>query len=87
MDKYVDCYTNKPPSNADLAKLLELCPFTQTFNMALTVRNYLEYSDQVGWTEKQLMQAILLLLKQQKPNPHVKLNVKKGDFSSSSWHW
>ena len=48
--------------------------------MALTIRNYIEYSDIVGWTEKQLMQAILLLLKQQKPDLHVKLNVKKGDF-------
>ena len=38
-DKYVDCYTNKPPSNSDLAKLLKLCPFTQTLNMALTIRN------------------------------------------------
>ena len=32
-------FSNKPPSNSDLAKLLELCPFTQTLNMALTIRN------------------------------------------------
>ena len=48
--------------------------------MALTVRNYIEYADLVGWTDKQLMQAILLLHKQQNPDLHVKLNVKKGDF-------
>ena len=43
-NRYVDCFTNKPPSNSDLAKLLELCPFTQTLNMALTIRNYIEHS-------------------------------------------
>ena len=31
---------DKTPTKADLAKLLELCPFTQTFNMDLTVSNY-----------------------------------------------
>ena len=68
MDKYVDCYNIKRSSNAD--KLLELYPFTQMFNMALTIRNYIEYSNLIGWTDRQLMQVIF------KPDLHVKLNVK-----------
>ena len=36
-NQYKECFTNKPPINSDLAKLLELCPFTQTLNMALTI--------------------------------------------------
>ena len=38
-NQYVACFTNKPASNSDLAKLLELCPFTSTVNLALTIRN------------------------------------------------
>ena len=39
-NQYVECFISKPPSNSDLAKLLELCPFIQTLNMALTIRKY-----------------------------------------------
>ena len=81
-NQYVACFTNKPASNSDLAKLLELCPFTSTVNLALTIRNYIDHSDVAGWDEKQLMNAILLLLKQQKPDLHVRLNVKRADFFS-----
>ena len=38
-NQYVPCFTNKAVTNADLAKLLELCPFTSTVNLALTIRN------------------------------------------------
>ena len=81
-NQYVPCFTNKAVTNADLAKLLELCPFTSTVNLALTIRNYIDHSDGAGWDEKQLMTAILLLLKQQKPDLHVRLNVKRGDLYS-----
>ena len=81
-NQYVPCFTNKAVTNADLAKLLELCPFTSTVNLALTIRNYIEHSDTAGWDEKQLMTAILQLLKQQKPDLHVRLNVKRADFYS-----
>jgi len=81
-NQYVPCFTNKAVTNADLAKLLEVCPFTSTVNLALTIRNYIDHSDSAGWDEKQLMTAILLLLKQQKPDLHVRLNVKRADFYS-----
>ena len=38
---------SKTPNNGGLAKLLEVCPFTDNMNLALTVKNYLEYSDKI----------------------------------------
>ena len=66
LNKYELCCTNKSPNSAELAKLLETCPFTETINLALTVKNYLEHIDKVGWTDRTLLQALLLLLKQYK---------------------
>ena len=42
LDTYMPCCNNKTPGNGELAKLLEVCPFTETMNLALTVMNYLE---------------------------------------------
>ena len=65
-----------------LAKLLEICPFTETMNLALTVNYYLEYLDKVGWNDKTLLQALLSLLKQHEQDLHTKLSIKKNDLFS-----
>ena len=73
---------NKTPGNGELVELLEICPFTETMNLALTVKNYLEYSDKVGWNDKTLLRALLSLLKQHAKDLHMKLSIKKNDLFS-----
>ena len=82
LDAYKPICTNKAPSTSDLAKLTESCPFTNTLNLALTIRNYIEYSDSVGWSDKLLMQALIMMLKIHRPDLHTKLNVKRSSFFS-----
>ena len=72
LDRYLPCCTSKTPPNGGLAKLLEVCPFTGTMNLAFTVIKYLEYSDKVSWNNKTLLQSILSLLKQHKQDLHTK---------------
>jgi len=80
LEGYHPVCTNKTPSTSDLAKLAESCPFTNTLNLALTIQNYLDHADVVGWKDTQLMHALLLMLKTQRPDLHTKLNVKKSNF-------
>ena len=49
-------------------------------NLALTIHNYLDHADVIGWKDCQLMQALLLMLKTNRPDLHTKLNVKKNNF-------
>ena len=65
--------TNKLPN------VHKSCPFTSTLNLALTVSNFIEHSDVIGWTDDQLMQAILHMLKLNRLDLYVKL-IKKNDF-------
>ena len=80
LDAYKPICTNKAPNSSDLAKLAETCPFSNTLNLALTIGNYIEYSDSVGWSDKLLMQALLMMLKTHRSDLHTKLNVKRSNF-------
>ena len=51
-------------------------------NLALTVKNYLEYRDKVGWNYKMLIQALLSLLKQHRQDLHTKVSIKKNNLFS-----
>ena len=80
LEGYYPVCTNKTPSNSDLAKLAKSCPFMNTMNLVLTIHNYLDHADVIGWKDCQLMQALLLMLKTNRPDLQTKLNVKKNNF-------
>ena len=82
LDTYMPCCNNKTPGNGELTKLLEVCPFIETINLALTVMNYLEDCDKVGWNDKTLLASLLSLLKQHKQDLHTRLSIKKNDLFS-----
>ena len=46
----------------DLNKLLEKCPYTETVNFAMTVKNIMIYANEIGWTEDHQIEIFLLLL-------------------------
>ena len=71
---------HRTPGNSEIAKFIEVCPFTDTTNLALTVLNYLEYSEKVGLTDNILLSSLLSLLKQQRQDLHTRLNNKKKDL-------
>ena len=48
----------------------------------MTVKNILEYSNDVGWNSDQQIEIFLLLCKEHKPDLQAKLNVKKENFVS-----
>ena len=60
-----------PPSTA--AEFLPLDATKSTVEIAI--------QDTVGWSDKNLMQAFLAKLKTQKPDPQIKLNEKRSNFS------
>ena len=62
----------------DLVRLAEECPYTKSFNLALTIRNFIDHSNQVGWSNKLLIQALLEMLKRYKTDLYSKLNVKRS---------
>ena len=48
----------------------------------MTVKNILEYSNDVGWNSDQQIEIFLLLCKEHKSDLQAKLNVKKENFVS-----
>ena len=78
LSEYQPVCTNKPPVMSDLVRLTELCPYTQSFNLALTIKNFIEHGDTIGWSNKLLIQALLEMLKKYKPDLYSKLNVKRA---------
>ena len=63
LESYFQVCTNKTPTTSDLAKLKESCPFTGTLNLALTINNYLDHADSIGWSDSQLMLNLKLRLR------------------------
>ena len=82
LSEYKPVCTNKAPMMSDLVRLAEECPYTKSFNLALTIRNFIEHADQVGWTNKLLIQALLEMLKGYKPDLYSKLNVKRSQIQA-----
>ena len=62
LDDYIPICTSKLPVDTDYKRLIEHCPYTKSFNLPLTIRNFIEHSDVVGWTSRLLVQALLLML-------------------------
>ena len=78
LSEYKPVCTNKAPNMADLIRLAEKCPYTKSFNLALTIRNFIEHSNQVRWLNKLLILALLEMLKRYKTDLYSKLNVKRS---------
>ena len=78
LSEYKPVCTNKAPNMSDLVRLAEECPYTKSFNLDLTIRNFIEHAEQVGWSNKLLIQALLEMLKRYKPDLYSKLNVKRS---------
>ena len=78
LSEYQPVCTNKAPIMSELVRLAEECPYTKSFNLALTIRNFIEHADLIGWSNKLLIQALLEMLKRYKPDLYSKLNVKRS---------
>ena len=60
-NEYVAIFATKAPSMHDLNKLLEKCPYTETVNFAMTVKNIMIYANEIGWTEDNQIEIFLLI--------------------------
>ena len=76
-DDYIPICTSKLPVDTDFKRLVEHCPYTKAFNLSLTIRNFIEHNDIVGWSSRNLVQALLLMLSKHRPDLYTKLNVKR----------
>ena len=80
--QYVPIFSSKAPKLEDLNRLLEKNPYTSTVNFAMTVKNILEHSNEVGWNTDQQIEIFLLFCREHKPDLQAKLNVKKDSYVS-----
>ena len=68
-------------SETDISRHITYHPLSETVNLGLSIKQLIEYSDDIGLTDESLSTAILVFLKKHKPDLYHILSPKKANFT------